>query len=519
MQLRDYQEDIFQQLVSSTSNALVQLDTGAGKTPIEAKIGAHFEHVMLVAHRNILITQLSEKMAAFGIMHNTVSTEYTRRRCMLSHRKHGHNPSIDRACKNKLVVSIDTLHAHMRRGINPASKNTPWLIVIDEGHHVTPGNKWGALKAWFPNARIVGFTATPARMDNESLHVSNGGLFDNLVQAKDLQKESIKALIGRGYLCDFKVLSPQEPEKIKNKKGEIELAADPAQQYIEHLKGHRAVMFCPSIKNSREFAAQFREKGISSAHIGSDLSSVEVSRRLEAFADGQIDILTNVDMVSEGFDLPGITGIIFAKKTGSFIAFRQWIGRALRPATGKSKAIIIDLVGNIAKHGLPDDHIEWDILDPPKDSGKLREAPCYSCGVWYPIKESECPECGARNKLLTREQLGDHYVEIIPRLDIGLLEHCRRSEAEKQYEDRLHKEIIWPHIPEDSGIMSSAIGRLRKWFINALEKRKVPPRQINAFLHSQQCKQEEFWLKNFTMNDLGRADKAEKVFKKWQKSH
>ncbi|MFC0708476.1 DEAD/DEAH box helicase family protein, partial [Azorhizophilus paspali] len=91
MKLRDYQTDILKQLQASTSADLVQLDTGGGKTPIEAALAAWAPRILLVAHRNILIQQISEKLAAFGLDHDTISTEHTRRRCMLAHRPHGRN--------------------------------------------------------------------------------------------------------------------------------------------------------------------------------------------------------------------------------------------------------------------------------------------------------------------------------------------------------------------------------------------------------------------------------------------
>ncbi|MFD2404943.1 DEAD/DEAH box helicase [Azorhizophilus paspali] len=157
---------------------------------------------MLVAHRNILIQQISEKLAAFGLDHDTISTEHTRRRCMLAHRPHGRN-YIRRGHATRRVASIASLVSARRHGRLEIDTAAPWLIVIDEAHHVVPDNQWGQLREIFKNARIVGFTATPARMDGESLHVSKGGLFERLVQAEALGNDSVRVLIERGYLSDF----------------------------------------------------------------------------------------------------------------------------------------------------------------------------------------------------------------------------------------------------------------------------------------------------------------------------
>src|SRR5690606_5108599 len=113
MKLRDYQSDIFEQLKSSCSNDLVQLDTGAGKTPIEAALAEWSPLTLLVAHRNVLITQISEKLAAFGLEHDTISTEHTRRRCMAAHRHHGRS-FIRRGHATRLVASMQSIDAAIR---------------------------------------------------------------------------------------------------------------------------------------------------------------------------------------------------------------------------------------------------------------------------------------------------------------------------------------------------------------------------------------------------------------------
>src|SRR5690606_33606350 len=156
----------------------------------------------LVAHRNVLIRQISEKLAAFGLEHDTISTEHTRRRCIAAHRMHGRS-YIVRGHPARRVASMQSIAAAVKRHRLDIDTSLPWLIVIDEAHHVVPDNMWGSLRELFPNARIVGFTATPARMDGESLHVAKGGMFDRLVQAPELGDDSIRTLIDRGSHSPF----------------------------------------------------------------------------------------------------------------------------------------------------------------------------------------------------------------------------------------------------------------------------------------------------------------------------
>src|SRR5690606_32101368 len=139
---------------------------------------------------------------------------------------------------------------------------------------------------------------------------------------------------------------------------------------IKRASGKSAVMMCPSILNSKEFAVKFRDAGISAASVSSIDSATAISRIIDEFIAGRIKVLCNVDIVGEGFDFPKIECLIIANKTRSLVRYRQWVGRALRCAPGKYRAIIIDHVGIIAGengHGMPDYNINWDIENPPKE--------------------------------------------------------------------------------------------------------------------------------------------------------
>ena len=517
--------DILAQLKASTSNDLVQLDTGAGKTPIEAALAQWAPHCLLVGHRNMLITQISEKLAAFGLAHDTISTEHTRRRCIATHRAHGRN-YIERGHQTRRVASIDSLLAHHKRLRLEIDMELPWLIAIDEAHHVIPDNKWGRLHKLFPNARIVGFTATPARMDGESLHVSKGGLFDGLVQAESLRVNGTHTLIERGYLSDFRAFAGRIPVNLgmqrvltgKAESGKLQLYGDPVAEYKRLALGKQAIMMCPAILNAEAFAKQFRAAGVPAACISSNDTPNGIARLLDAFASGQIRVLCNVDMVGEGFDLPAVEVLIIATKTASFPRYRQWVGRVLRPAPGKAHAIIIDLTGMVAQHGMPDEHVAWDLINPPVGLAYVRHAPCGECGAYYPLKLRACPECGASNALHERVSIGGFYFDI-ERLDQQLIAQARRAISAEKQAARLKTEIIWPNHLIDSGDMiGRTITALRRWFVERLQAASVPVIEINAFLTSQASGSRDFWISNFTAADLktSTSTKAKKAYKKWK---
>jgi len=573
MQLRDYQQDVFEQLKASTRNDLVQLDTGAGKTPIEAALAQWAQRCMIVAHRITLIRQISEKLAAFGLAHDTVSTEHTRRRSMSAHRPHGRN-YIQRGHATRLVVSIDSLHAQLKRGgMSHVDLMQPWLVIIDEAHHVVPDNKWGKLRELMPNARIVGFTATPARMDGESLHVCNGGLFDRLVQARGLGNDSARMLIERGFLSDFIVYAPPrghaqtwsveasinafeesivddmlaatadaalsyrprdvsrefdkdgKPRKrrargLDYETGTITLAADPVLEYKRLASGTQAIMMCPAIKNAEMFARQFREAGVSAAAIHSTMAQSQVTRALDAFAAGQVRVICNVDMIGEGFDMPAVQTLIIASQTASFPRYRQWVGRVLRLAPGKQRAIILDLTGQVQAHGLPDEPVEWDLLNPPCGPKYVMGIPCDACGAYYKIRLRRCPECGADNEWLRHGKPLGNFEFDVRVLKASLVQAEREAINAEKIAARRKSEIIWPSFADGYGLIGSTISDLRKWFVGGLQSAGVDCEWINDFLESEAARDSAWWMANFTAGDLkrGAASKSKRVYQQWLKT-
>ncbi|MBK8896885.1 MAG: DEAD/DEAH box helicase family protein [Candidatus Competibacteraceae bacterium] len=170
MKLRDYQANILSQVATATTNDLVQLDTGAGKTPVEAALAKRAERCIVLAHRNLLISQISEKLAAAGVFHGVIGTEHTRRRCMIDQRRGGYqNHIIADEGATVFAASVQSVLARHHRHRLPADPSLPWLLIVDEAHHAIKDNMWGKLAEIFQNARIVGFTATPPAPTGKAL--------------------------------------------------------------------------------------------------------------------------------------------------------------------------------------------------------------------------------------------------------------------------------------------------------------------------------------------------------------
>jgi len=526
MQLRDYQQNIVDQCGSSEGNLLIQADTGAGKTRVLAAIAASNQYVIKVAHRNILVKQLSRELAKFDIKHGIIAPKYTRRMCILEHRKLGKDCVDNNA--DKYVVSVDSLLSRYKRGLLELDCRLPWLIIVDEAHHMIDENKWGKLLKIFPNARVIGATATPCRLDQVSLATGKGGVSHALIQADQLKQDSLTVLIKRGFVSDFKCYSLPEYlntsnlkmgrddytyKSLKEETGRYvyEMAGDAIKHYKRFANCKQALVFCVDIAIAKTTADEFKNAGIASATIHSKMGASEVARVFNLFESKVINVLVNVDMIGEGVDVPAIEALIMLRKTASFGMYRQWIGRALRPEFGKDHAILIDHVGNVRSHGLPDEHVAWDLENPPR-AKKSNLIPCPKCYFLVKALTTECPECG--EKLWRAGDLVcKHDVNY---LDVTLVEQKRR-EIECKH---LHETVL--EISERpkmlaQGSMGKAIHRVQIWFANLMES-ELSIAEMNTFF--SKTSSPVFWLDNFTLADAESKNlaKCQKVYKKWLKS-
>lgn len=420
---------------------------------------------------------------------------------------------------------------------------------------------WGQLRTLFPNARIIGFTATPARMDGESLHVDNGGLFDRLVQASLLGSDSTRELIDRGYLSGFSCYAANTVFNIQDRMtwqereqkfyddrvldalddyiddgkravfkqvrgldwdtGTLEFIGDPVEEYKRLAMGTRAILMAPSIKNAKAFALEFRAAGIPAACINSTQSPSDIARLLDAFRSGRCLVLTNVDMVGEGFDLPSCETLIIATRTASFPRYRQWCGRILRPDTTKERATIIDLTGMCAEHGMPDEPVKWDLLNPPCGPKTRKHVPCDDCGVFFLYKLENCTACGWSNAWLDRSSgfAPGTYMFDIKMIDQELRGFVLRERRKAQNAERMQTELLRAPSGFGGDLVGRMINALAAWFPQKLCDAGIPIIEINVFLRSQDAFNRAFYMRHFTAADTKKTDssKALKVYKSWLK--
>lgn len=246
------------------------------------------------------------------------------------------------------------------------------LWVQDEAHHVQEHNKWGTAAAMFPGARGLGVTATPKRADGGGLGRHHEGVFDYMVEGPTLRE-----LITRGYLTDYKIYAPPsnldlDSVAISKTTGDRNInqlrdataksslvvpgddknrvVGDIVEHYLKIAPGKLGITFVPSVAIAEKVAAQFNLAGVPAAVVSAKTPDADRARILREFKQRKILQLVNCDLFGEGFDLPAIEVVSMARRTESFALFVQQAGRALRLLDGKEFAIIIDHVGNVARH-------------------------------------------------------------------------------------------------------------------------------------------------------------------------
>lgn len=382
MILRDYQQRCVDEVRSAFQaghrRVLLGAPTGAGKTVIFSYISKNAalrgNRVCILVHRQELVDQTSRALYEFEVPHGIIAA--------------GVKPASGALVQ---VASVQTLVRRLDR-LAP-----PDLIVVDEAHHSVAGT-WLQVLAAFPEARILGVTATPERLDGKGL----SDLYDIMVHGP-----SVAELIERGFLCRPVYWSKPNiyaDQKLHKSGGDYvasELDAkltnavmgDAIYEYQRHSDGLPAIAFLPTITKAEELAEQFRSEGYRFETIHGKLKKDQRRHLVNQLATGELQGLTSCNIVSEGFDLPVITTAILLRKTASLGLHLQQIGRVLRPHSSKTRSIIIDHVGNLYAHGRAEDDRQWTLDGRPKGAGAAPLKQCPQCLVTIPAGCQTCPEC------------------------------------------------------------------------------------------------------------------------------
>jgi DNA repair protein RadD len=396
-ELRPYQTDIvakFQACLEAGKRRVILVaPTGSGKTIIGADIIRTFvraaKSVMVLAHRREIITQTSAKLRAAGIGHAIIQAGFQPRPLELVQ-----------------VASIQTLWT---RAMHTGSMHLPPvdLLVIDECHHC-PARTYRKIIDSYPSATLLGLTATPCRGDGRGL----GSIFETLIECPQVPE-----LIEQRYLVGTRVYAPTDPDLrgVRTQAGDYvetqlaermdrpKLVGDIVTHWHKYGERRRTVCFAVSVNHSIHIRDEFLKSGVRAEHIDGSTPKLERDASLARLASGEIELITNCMVLTEGWDMPEVGACILARPTKKMGLYRQMIGRVLRPADNKTDAIVLDHSGAVFRHGFVEDRVHW-TLDPDhraespthqqrctEYSSRLLE--CTQCGAIRTAGEA-CPHCG-----------------------------------------------------------------------------------------------------------------------------
>jgi superfamily II DNA or RNA helicase len=411
LQLRDYQEQGVREIeagLAEYARIIAIAPTGAGKTVVAAAVieraVRESKYCMFMAHRKELIDQTSSMLDVIKVEHGVM---------MGSHHRHRPDARVQVAsiqtllakayclsCRNKDVLK-PTCNVCHGSGKLPSRKRPPAdLIIIDEAHR-SLGKNYLSLIETYPKAQILAITATPWRLDGRGL----GQLFKKMVVIANMRE-----LIDAGFLLPLRLFGP--PERIdttgvRMSKGDYDdkslekvmrqskLVGNIVEHYQRLGNNERAVCFATSILHSEDIVRRFKEAGVAAEHVDGMMGKVQREGILARLASGETKVVSNVDILCEGWDLPSLHCVILARPTKSITRYLQQVGRSMRPFEGQTYSLVLDHADCVNEHGLPQDFRDWTLEDREK-KGKGPAQPQASisyCPTHGAYIGRECPKC------------------------------------------------------------------------------------------------------------------------------
>lgn len=344
----------------SHRRVLLVMPTGGGKTHTAAVLiaaaVAKGKRVLFLVHRREIVLDTVRRVRAAGLDCGCVMAGEPRTTAAVQ------------------VASVQTVVARTEH-------HTADLVIWDEAHH-TAAESYATIAAQYPAAYHLGLTATPQRADGVGLRDA----FDAIVVGA-----TVRELTDAGLLAECDVVRPG---------GRLQgLAQEPAAAWREHAEGRPTVAFCRTVAESKALRDQLLAAGVRAVHLDGTTPRAARDTMLADFAAGQVDVLCNVFVLTEGWDSPRAKVCLLARGCGSEGAYLQMVGRVLRCDGTGSRALVIDLAGAVHEHGFPDDDRAFtlDGIARKKPSDREWLSQCRACGyVVQGVKRGPvCRKCGA----------------------------------------------------------------------------------------------------------------------------
>lgn len=390
--LYDYQTELVtkarKSLATGNKGVLIQSPPGSGKSVVIAEIARlttdKGNRVMFLVHRKELVEQITETFKA-----------------------------------NEVNLDLCTIMTVTKVANRLTLLPKPSLIITDETHH-SRAKTYRNIYDYYSDVPRLGFTATPWRMSGKGFE----DIYSEMVEGK-----SVKWLIENNRLAPYEYYSIPEADIGKLQKSStgdytnksIEKAlkstifGDVVENYVKVASGQKTIIYAHSIEYSQKFADEFKGVGIKAVHVDSKTPSAERDEIMNDFRIGKIKVLCNVDLISEGFDVPDCTCVIMARPTDSLVLYLQQSMRCMRYQPNKT-ATIIDHVANYTRHFLPDTDRTWNLKGFEKKRKKQQrnenEIAIKECPNCFGVMESKsliendfhCPYCNFKIEVIKADK-------------------------------------------------------------------------------------------------------------------
>lgn len=400
--LRPYQAAAIEALRSHVragrSRVLLVAATGSGKTVIASSLihsarANHGARILFLAHRSEIIDQTVRHLAHFGVTDVGVIRADDDRT----------NP----ACTIQ-VASIQTL---IRRAKPEAD-----IVICDEAHR-SAGESFRRVLSEYPDATIIGLTATPVRLDGRPL----GDVFQALEQVATYSE-----LIAGGFVMEPVVYSTAagvDLSSVRTSRGDyreddLEAAmsvphvmGDIVANWKRHAGNKRTVVYACTVAHSMAIVKRFHDAGIVAEHLDGATPEDERAAILARLESGETRVVSNCQILTEGWDMPACKCVVMARPTQSLSLYMQCVGRALRP-WGEDAPVVLDHSGNMDRHGHPTIDREWSLLDKPKTAVKSEFHVCKGCYAY--VKKNPCELCGFAH-VPTEREIREQAAELVVR--------------------------------------------------------------------------------------------------------
>lgn len=380
-QLRDYQrkgkQDVYAAFRSGKQSVLFVLPTGGGKTVFFSSVSddasAKGHRIIILVHRKELVFQTVRALQHYGIHAEVIMPGYR------------YMPTAQ--------IQVAMVQTITRRD---KPKNVG-LIITDEAHH-SKAASYTNVYAEYPNARHLGVSATPCRADGKGL----SDIFQEMVLGP-----TVKELIAQGHLVQPRVWANPlkfDLSKLKTSRGDYNeaelfalmnqnaLVGNLVKTWKAKAEGRKTVCFAVNVHHSQHIVQSYLDAGVRAAHLDGSTPDNVRDRLLRDFAAGHIDVLSNVNVISEGFDVPAIECVQMARPTQSLAMYLQQGGRGLRPLPGKTEALILDHAENTFKHGFLEQERDWSLQGVKRDPSKSTEIVFLDKKTQKTYRPSELPD-------------------------------------------------------------------------------------------------------------------------------